>query len=244
MSHSLIHGRFVAFQKRTGTICRHDWIDNKMFKLHHKLAIGALVGSLFLPTASSSGRVMGPYYSLDPHPLIHLKGKLHKAPLLEASIADWRSKQAELVQSRYQGQISFGFDSFVLPFQTDNPIRISSPFGPRVHPVYHSDRFHKGLDIARPRGSLVVPARSGIVAYAGWAGGYGKVVEVRHPDGQLSIYGHLEKTLVKKGEKVVRGQTPLGLVGSTGICTGPHLHFEVRDALGRPVDPTVKIGRR
>jgi hypothetical protein len=244
MTHTLIHGRFAAFQRRTGTDVRHGWVDNKLFKLHHKLAISALAGLLFLPSVSSSGRIMGPYSNLASQPLLHMKGKRVKAPLLAIGIGDWRSKQIALIEPSYMGQKVLNYDGFVMPVQSDLPIRISSPFGPRLHPVFHSDRFHKGLDIARPRGSLVVPARSGIVIYAGWAGSYGKVVEVRHPDGELSIYGHLGRTLVRRGQKVVRGETPLGLVGSTGLCTGPHLHFEVRDALGRPVDPTVKIGRR
>jgi murein DD-endopeptidase MepM/ murein hydrolase activator NlpD len=243
MAH-LIHGRHAAFSRRTGAEHHHGWAENKLFKIQHKIAIGILAGSLFLPSAPSSGRVNNPYGNLQAT-LLHLKGKKHKSGhLLEGGLADWKGAQIDMVQANLSGGIPFRFDGFVMPLNPGKGYRISSDFGVREHPIFGRDKFHKGMDIARPRGSVVQPARSGVVVRAGWMRGYGRVVEIRHPDGQSTIYGHLAKISVKRGDFVVRGETKLGEVGSSGLSTGPHLHFEVRDARGRPVDPTLKIGRR
>lgn len=139
------------------------------------------------------------------------------------------------------GGLAPRFDRFVLPLP--GRIKVTSEFGLRRHPILRYNRFHKGLDLARPRGTLVHAARTGTVVYAGWRAGYGRVVEVRHSDGQRSVYGHLSKINVKKGEYVRGGVTQLGFVGSSGLSTGPHLHFEVRDRANRPVDPWLKLGR-
>jgi murein DD-endopeptidase MepM/ murein hydrolase activator NlpD len=80
------------------------------------------------------------------------------------------------------------------------------------------------------------------VVGAGWHEGYGKLIEIRHKNGETTRYGHLSEIYVKPGDVVQRTRTMIGRVGSTGISTGPHLHFEVRDKRGRPVDPNRKIG--
>ena len=103
---------------------------------------------------------------------------------------------------------------------------------------------HDGVDIAKPYGTPVYPARSGRVTQAGWHEGYGQLIEVRHPNGEVTRYGHLSKITIKVGDIVVRGKTMIGRVGSTGISTGPHLHFEVRDKNGKAKNPQTSIGRR
>lgn len=95
---------------------------------------------------------------------------------------------------------------------------------------------HDGIDIAAPEGSNVGAAASGRVVYAGTKGGYGNYVEVEHADGSHSFYGHLASIGVKKGDQIASGAT-LGRVGSTGNSTGPHLHWGMRDASGKSVDP-------
>ncbi|QEY31751.1 M23 family metallopeptidase [Synechococcus sp. RSCCF101] len=87
-------------------------------------------------------------------------------------------------------------------------------------------RMHKGIDIANNVGTPIVAAQQGVVDYAGWASGYGYLVELRHPDGTLTRYAHNSKMLVRKGQIVAQGQR-ISLMGSTGRSTGPHLHFEV-----------------
>jgi murein DD-endopeptidase MepM/ murein hydrolase activator NlpD len=117
---------------------------------------------------------------------------------------------------------------------------LTSGFGQRVHPITGEHRQHQGLDWAAPEGAPVSAAAPGVVAFAGERGGYGRLVVVSHPDGGSTYYGHLSEIAVEAGQKVGRGQK-LGAVGSTGLSTGPHLHFEARDASGRPVDPGPRL---
>lgn len=113
--------------------------------------------------------------------------------------------------------------------------RISSNFGNRFHPIDKRIKFHAGMDIAAPTGTVVGATADGTVKFAGWRDGYGNLVIIQHADGRESRYGHLSKISVSEGDKVSGGQQ-IGLVGSTGKSTGPHLHFEIREN-GQPVNP-------
>jgi murein DD-endopeptidase MepM/ murein hydrolase activator NlpD len=104
--------------------------------------------------------------------------------------------------------------------------RISSTFGLRRHPVLGFARMHKGLDIAAAYGSPIRAANDGVVAFAGRNGGYGNFVRLNHSGGMGSGYGHMSRIAVSNGQRVARGQV-IGYVGSTGISTGPHLHYEL-----------------
>jgi len=139
--------------------------------------------------------------------------------------------------------VKVNFDTYHFPFDSQVRPRISSPFGYRFHPILKKRRMHEGLDIPKPYGTPVYPARSGRVTLAGWHEGYGMLIEIRHSNGEATRYGHLSKILVKVGDVVQRGKTLIGRVGSTGISTGPHLHFEVRDRNGNPVNPMATIGQ-
>lgn len=105
--------------------------------------------------------------------------------------------------------------------------RVSSIFGNRKDPFTGRLAFHSGIDFAAPMGTTVLSAGAGTVSFVGQISGYGNVVEVTHPDGLITRYGHLSAFLVKVGDSVATG-SPIARVGSTGRSTGPHLHFEVR----------------
>ena len=116
--------------------------------------------------------------------------------------------------------------------------RISSRFGRRFHPVLGYTRMHKGIDFAVPTGTPVMAAGSGVVTHASYTRGFGNLVVVSHSNGYSTAYGHLSRFAsgVKKGARVRQGQI-VAYSGSTGISTGPHLHYEVR-MNGNQVNPT------
>jgi len=131
-----------------------------------------------------------------------------------------------------------GLAAFAWPVE---PVVVTSLFGRRLHPLTRIPGRHFGLDLAADEGQLVSAAAAGVVLFAGWSGAYGREIELLHPGGEVTRYGHLSQLLVEPGLRVGRGD-PLGLVGNTGVSTGPHLHFEVvRD--GKPCDPLVELGR-
>ena len=117
--------------------------------------------------------------------------------------------------------------------------RITSPFGWRKHPIFNSRSFHAGVDIGGPNNGNVRASNAGKVIYAGWYGGYGKVVILDHGSVNgipiTTLYAHLNSSAVGVGEYVSKGQV-VGYEGTTGYSTGPHVHFEVR-VNGRPNNP-------
>ncbi|MDR7481390.1 MAG: peptidoglycan DD-metalloendopeptidase family protein [Armatimonadota bacterium] len=154
---------------------------------------------------------------------------------VERVVEDLRRESAELeaLIRRLQagGPSRMAVGAFIWPLRG----AITSRFGFRRHPIFRARLFHQGVDIAAPYGAPVRAAGDGTVLFAGWYGGYGKLVVLDHGDGLSTLYGHLSAILVAPGAPVTRGQI-LGRVGSTGYSTGPHLHFEFRRN-GRPVDP-------
>jgi murein DD-endopeptidase MepM/ murein hydrolase activator NlpD len=113
--------------------------------------------------------------------------------------------------------------------------RLTSYFGYRRHPFWGGRNMHTGLDIAAPYGSSIMAADGGEVIFSGWWDGYGKAVVIDHGGGLSTVYGHLSRIYANNGSKIGKGEV-IGLVGSTGYSTGPHLHFEVRKN-GKPTDP-------
>jgi murein DD-endopeptidase MepM/ murein hydrolase activator NlpD len=105
--------------------------------------------------------------------------------------------------------------------------RVLSKFGWRRHPVTGKRRYHKGIDIASWRGAPIHAAADGLIEYSGWSGTFGYVIVIDHEFGYRTIYAHCSKLLVRKNELVKKGQV-IAQVGSTGLSTGPHLHFEIR----------------
>lgn len=160
--------------------------------------------------------------------------KAHYERVVAALEAD-QSRITALLQARMSGS-SVG----VLPTgggQLLWPVAgpLTSPYGYRTHPIFGDSRLHTGIDIGAPYGATVIAADSGVVAYVGVMSGYGNVVVVDHGGGLATTYNHLSAFSVSSGQQVGRG-VPVGNVGCSGYCTGPHLHFEVR-VNGSPVDP-------
>ena len=113
--------------------------------------------------------------------------------------------------------------------------RRTSGFGMREHPIFHTQRAHMGVDYAAPTGAPVISVADGVVVESGFSGGFGNMVVVQHNARQSTVYAHLSRIGVRKGQSIKQGDN-LGAVGSTGWATGPHLHFEFR-INGRHVDP-------
>lgn len=179
----------------------------------------------------------------DPHQAMKFKESIVLANKLPGSalLDDYEFVKGERVLIP---KVSVNFDSYRFPFAGWGWGRVSSRFGARYHPLLKRKKMHEGMDLPRPWGTPVFAARSGKVIEAGWHEGYGMLIVIRHSDGATTRYGHLSKIYVKVGDVVQRGKTRIGNVGSTGLSSGPHLHFEVRDKNGRAVNPAAKIGRR
>lgn len=126
----------------------------------------------------------------------------------------------------------FHDDSMQLPLSKKI---LTSPFGYRTSPISGKWTFHAGIDMAAPLGTEVFACKSGVVSQTGFNSTYGNFIIVLHNGNKTSLYAHLSKIISKKGDRVSTGQT-IGLVGTTGASTGPHLHFEVREN-GNPLDP-------
>lgn len=117
--------------------------------------------------------------------------------------------------------------------------RINSGYGMRKHPIHGDVRMHTGVDFAAPMGTPIKSVQSGQVVFSGTKGGYGKTVIIKHNDRYSTLYGHASKLNVSVGQFVNQGDI-IALVGSTGVSTGPHLHFEVFE-YGKRINPASKI---
>ncbi len=113
---------------------------------------------------------------------------------------------------------------------------LTSGFGKRVHPIYGTDGFHSGLDIAAPKGTPILAALDGTVCEAGTAESAGNYVKLSHDGGLYTLYCHMNSLNTEKGVKIRKGDV-IGFVGETGLATGPHLHFEVQRE-GEKLDPS------
>ena len=121
------------------------------------------------------------------------------------------------------------------------PGQVTSRFGSRFHPILGQARFHRGVDLRARMGAPIAAAADGRVVAAGWHGGYGRQVAVAHAGGVQTTYAHMSRIAAAPGQLVRQGQV-IGYVGSSGLSTGPHLHYEVYKN-GRPVNPmSVKLG--
>ena len=158
----------------------------------------------------------------------------------ERELARQSSYLAKLIsKSTKNSQVTGVKGIFILPYPPKTPVRISSPFGWRTHPIFKSKIFHTGIDYAMAFGTPILASNSGKVIYSGWYGGYGKVVIIDHGSctgaPTTTLYAHMSRQNVSAGQYVNQGDI-IGYVGSTGYSTGPHVHFEVR-INGKPQNP-------
>jgi len=163
---------------------------------------------------------------------------------LEKTIQELLKKLEE--ERKKKNQSSQKYTGGILTWPVPGFYRITSSFGYRTHPVYGTKRMHTGIDIGSNPGQSIygqnfVAGADGTVIFAGWYGGYGNCVIIEHGGGITTLYAHGSKILVSAGQQVKRGQ-PVMKVGSTGVSTGPHAHFEVRKD-GVPVNPLPYLGR-
>lgn len=124
----------------------------------------------------------------------------------------------------------------IQPIALNQLTRFGSSFGMRMHPILNVHKMHEGIDLTAPEGTNIFASADGIVEEARYTPfGYGKKVVINHGYGYVTLYAHLSEIMVQAGQKVKRGDV-IGLVGSTGLSTCPHLHYEVH-LHGRPVNP-------
>lgn len=155
---------------------------------------------------------------------------------IEAFLAEEAKKQEE---ARKQEQANSSSPSGGVISSGSWPVpgitRISSPYGYRIHPILNTKKFHTGIDIPGPVGTPMVAIDNGTIIFSGVKGGYGNTVMVQHDDGKVALYAHASENVVSVGQRVQKGQV-VSKMGSTGMSTGSHLHFEIR-INGQHVNP-------
>lgn len=221
-----------GLEKKTAKLCART--SDLVNRIHQDLAILAPTGAA---GGASDDEDIADYESRSIVPLspsqfekiTHLERRLGR---LDEQLELYERTLKQLEWTWYERNSLFRAMPSMWPLQEG---RITSRFGLRVHPVTRRVQLHRGLDLAAPFGSAIHATADGIVSFVGRRGGYGLVVEIDHGYGISSFYAHCDTTLVKAGEEVKLGH-PIARVGTSGLSTGPHLHFEIR-VLGQPVDP-------
>ncbi len=169
---------------------------------------------------------------LDPRTADNLSQQLVLLDKLEREVKLGLESYSDLIDTYYAKEDSIRHMPAMHPVLEG---RITSGFGMRLHPIYKQYRKHPGIDFAAKKGTPIYAAADGVIKLAKHHGGYGNCVFIDHIYGYETRYGHMQKILVRHGQKVKRGEK-IGLVGKTGIATAPHLHFEVHYK-GQEVNP-------
>ena len=174
-------------------------------------------------------------------------GESQEGPLLYAAIERFGGANVRLMKWTLNGRTDW-VDANGAGRQVATNIwpvagRITSGFGLRVHPILRFARMHRGIDFGAGYGAPIVAAADGQVSLSGWAGGYGRQVRIAHGGGMVTSYSHMSRLVAEQGSFVRQGQL-IGYVGSSGLSTGPHLHYEVHRN-GTAVNPlSVRLGSR
>ena len=154
----------------------------------------------------------------------------------EHALAEMDAASYEIAMLLRRSQYTGTVGALIKPIDAS----FGSGFGMRMHPILGRMRMHSGVDMGAPAGTPIHAAGNGLVVYSSWKNGYGYTVTLDHGSGLATLYAHCSSLLVRVGETVSRGQV-IARVGSTGLSTGNHVHFEVREH-GDPVDPIPYIG--
>lgn len=157
-----------------------------------------------------------------------------KLDLIENELYTQAKSYEEIIDLARNQELRMENIPAIQPVLNKDLSRMASGYGWRIDPVYGTRRFHEGMDFTAPTGTDVYATGNGRIIEAGWKQGYGNCILIDHGFGYRTLYAHLHKILKQRGE-VHRGDV-IGLVGSTGKSTGPHLHYEVHYK-GAPVDP-------
>lgn len=168
-----------------------------------------------------------------------LQGRISAWELEAQQLAREAEELTELIRDKQAEELGFNpgdpgtasIEGFITPTNGS----VGSGFGLRVHPIFRSTRMHTGVDIGAPSGQAIWASKAGRVIFAGSKGGYGNAVVVQHEGNVATLYAHMSAFRSSEGDMVEAGDI-VGLVGSTGFSTGPHLHFETR-VDGVPKDP-------
>ena len=158
-----------------------------------------------------------------------------KVDMLEKELYTQAKSYDEILEMTKTQEIRMENIPAIQPVMNKDLKRVASGYGMRIDPVYHVRRFHQGMDFTAPTGTEIFATGNATVKFSGWKQGYGNTVILDHGFGYETLYAHLYKSLVRKGQKVRRSDI-IALVGNTGKSTGPHLHYEVR-LNGKPIDP-------
>jgi murein DD-endopeptidase MepM/ murein hydrolase activator NlpD len=150
-----------------------------------------------------------------------------KVDLLEKEIYVQAKSYDEVVEMAKTQEVRMANIPAIQPVMNKDLKRVASGYGMRVDPIYHVRKFHRGMDFSAPIGTEVFATGNAKVVFSGWKRGYGNTVILDHGFGYQTVYAHLYKSLVRKGQKVRRSDV-IALVGNSGKSTGPHLHYEVR----------------
>ena len=190
----------------------------------------ALLEAEPIPTASRLRGSMDAYYydSLATRTGSQLVADMaRKADQLEKSLYIQTKSYDEILGLAKETEVKMQNLPAIQPVLNKDLTRVASGYGWRVDPIYHTKRFHEGMDFTASTGTDVYATGNGTVSFSGWRQGFGNCVIINHGFNYESLYAHLFKSLVREGQQVKRGDI-IALVGSTGKSTGPHLHLACR----------------
>lgn len=149
-----------------------------------------------------------------------------KLDLLEKELYVQAKSYEQVLEMTKNKEIRLENIPAIQPVLNKDLTRVASGYGWRIHPIYHTRKFHQGMDFTAPTGTEIFATGNATVSFVGWKQGYGNSVVLNHGFGYETLYAHCFKNLVRVGQKVKRGDV-IALVGNTGMSTGPHLHYEV-----------------